>query len=706
MAYLFSELSLLAAVVSIFTGLLVLHKAPRQRLNILFMLYCLVTSYWAYAEHEYRHAESYEVARGWFMFGSFWPMALGFILHFMLVYTGRQRLLASRLTYVVIYGLPLALSVLEIWDFGVTGGPVSREFWGWAYGGPQSAMNLITSGVLMFMGLVALYLAWHQYQSATDAITRRQALFVTLGLSIPMAAALLAVSLPLADVRIPEMVATSFGIGTGGFIGYAIWKYQLFGITPGAAANRIIASMSEGLLLVDPEGKVITANPAIRRMLGQSAEELVSRDVDEVLKNGWQDVIKRDSTRIISGSEYPDEFVFGIESELHAEGGRQVPVLISYASLSDDLGRYEGAIITVRDISSRKDDEEKILHQSHELEKSNSGLLTMYAVSTLISQTIDLDRLLDTILKEITHMPFFDLEHRGVIFLKEGDRLRMAAELGHDEEFFRTHRQIDVGECLCGTAAAAEELITSADSQTDARHTIKYAGIHSHGHVIVPLKSRGEVNGVLCLYTVPGADLSESRLSLFRTIGNQLGVAVENACRYEEVKELSLHDPLTGLANRNLMKIELDRGIARARRSGQPFSLLMLDLDYFKNYNDTYGHVAGDRLLADIAGIISAEIREVDLAVRYGGEEFLAILVEADAPQAAVVARRIQRRVGETPYFPEEGGPPATITISIGVATWQQGMDSWEKLLTMADDALYRAKEKGRDRVEVWGEGL
>lgn len=706
MTYFFSALSLLAAVVSIFTGVLVLYRAPRQRLNILFMLYCLTTSYWAYAEHEYRHAESYELARAWFLFGSFWPLLLAFILHFMLVFTGRQRLLSHRLTYVVIYGLPLAFSLLELRSFGITGGPASEEFWGWAYGGPQTALNFITSGILIFMGFIAWYLALSYYRKAVDAIARRQALFITLGLGIPQVAAFLAVILPLAGIRAPEMVPTTLGIGTGGFIGYAIWKYQLFGITPAVAAGRIISSMSEGLLLASAEGKVVNANPAVQRLLGWDEEELVGRDVDKVLGEGWRALVCNDISCPTNDSAYPDDFVFGIESELQVKSGLTVPVLLSYAALRDSLDRQEGAVITLRDISRRKDDEEKILGQSRELKERNIGLLTLSSISAMISQTIDLDRLLDTVLKEITGMPFFDLEPRGGIFLMEEGFLRMAAELGHDEKFFRIHQQIAVGECLCGRAAASGELLTSANSLADARHTIRYAGIKAHGHVIVPLKSRGEVNGILCLYTVPGAEVSESRLSLFRTIGNQLGVAIENARRYEEVKELSLHDPLTGLANRNLMKMELDRGVAQAHRGGQPFSLLMLDLDHFKRYNDTYGHVAGDRLLADIGRIIMDEVREVDLAVRYGGEEFLAILVDAGEPQAAEVAGRIRRRVEETPYFPVEGGPPATMTISIGVATWQQGMESWEKLLTIADDALYRAKEKGRDRVEVWGEGF
>ncbi len=206
------------------------------------------------------------------------------------------------------------------------------------------------------------------------------------------------------------------------------------------------------------------------------------------------------------------------------------------------------------------------------------------------------------------------------------------------------------------------------------------------------------------LYTPPGTNVDEDRKKLFATIGGQLGIAIENARLFEKTKELSLHDPLTGLANRSLMDIELKNNFAMARRTKRPLSLVMLDLDHFKKYNDTYGHPAGDKLLADIAAIITGMMRETDLVVRYGGEEFLIILPETDSSSAVQIAERIRTTIMQTGFLFTGNQQPGYITVSQGVATYDQTVeiDREDRILVMADGALYHAKRAGRNRVEVY----
>lgn len=160
---------------------------------------------------------------------------------------------------------------------------------------------------------------------------------------------------------------------------------------------------------------------------------------------------------------------------------------------------------------------------------------------------------------------------------------------------------------------------------------------------------------------------------------------------YEETKALSLKDPLTGLANRRYMDIMLDRNFSRARRYERPFAVIMADIDYFKRYNDTHGHQAGDSLLAKLAGLISSSIREADTAIRYGGEEFLILLPETADNNSLVVAERIRKAVAES----------TGETISLGVASYDTSIQSKEELVAKADQALYMAKKKGRNRVEA-----
>ncbi len=159
------------------------------------------------------------------------------------------------------------------------------------------------------------------------------------------------------------------------------------------------------------------------------------------------------------------------------------------------------------------------------------------------------------------------------------------------------------------------------------------------------------------------------------------------------------HDALTGLANRRAALDRLGSEVARARRSGTPLSVLMLDLDRFKVVNDTWGHAAGDLVLVETAGILRGELRGEDLGVRFGGEEFLAILPGTDVAAARHVAERIRRRTAESRV--ETGdGDAIRITISIGVATLE-GPEAPSTLVARADAALYRAKQGGRNRVET-----
>ncbi len=160
------------------------------------------------------------------------------------------------------------------------------------------------------------------------------------------------------------------------------------------------------------------------------------------------------------------------------------------------------------------------------------------------------------------------------------------------------------------------------------------------------------------------------------------------------------HDALTGLANRRAALDRMRAEAARAARERQPLSVLMLDLDRFKRINDQWGHATGDEVLVATAGILRSELRGADLGVRFGGEEFLAILPGTDLEAACHVAERIRQRVAACALQTRASPEPIRFTLSIGAASLQHG-ESPEALVERADAALYRAKEGGRDRVEA-----
>jgi diguanylate cyclase (GGDEF)-like protein len=170
----------------------------------------------------------------------------------------------------------------------------------------------------------------------------------------------------------------------------------------------------------------------------------------------------------------------------------------------------------------------------------------------------------------------------------------------------------------------------------------------------------------------------------------------------EEVRALSIRDPLTGVFNRVYLMERLPQEFKRSRRYGHALSLIMCDIDHFKNVNDRHGHRAGDEVLRDFAGRLSGSIRsDIDWMARYGGEEFLIVLPETDHPSACIVAERLRRLVAEVPFG--LGGEKFRITASFGVAGYRPGTQNdrvgFDRLMEQADEFLYQAKREGRNTV-------
>jgi diguanylate cyclase (GGDEF)-like protein len=164
---------------------------------------------------------------------------------------------------------------------------------------------------------------------------------------------------------------------------------------------------------------------------------------------------------------------------------------------------------------------------------------------------------------------------------------------------------------------------------------------------------------------------------------------------------LAITDPLTGLANHRQFYDQLDREFRRAQRYGRPLTLLMLDLDRFKAFNDRHGHLAGDQALRETAEVLRQNARSVDILARYGGEEFAIILPETDIQRGAAHAERIRSAVAAHVFLNQETGLEHRVTVSIGVAALSPTLRKIEELVHGADQALYRAKAAGRNRFEL-----
>ncbi|MCC3763669.1 diguanylate cyclase [Glycomyces sp. TRM65418] len=340
-----------------------------------------------------------------------------------------------------------------------------------------------------------------------------------------------------------------------------------------------------------------------------------------------------------------------------------------------------------------------------------------------LTATLDLDRILEVILD--TAMVTAGAE-AGVIMLvdvDDADQLRERAgegDLGLDQP-----ASIRLGEGIVGAIAAGGvpahgrivdgkfEDRVRADTEPDARtiaavpfrgrQPVDMLGGRPEADYGAPRTDAG-VLGVLVLYNrVAGEDFEPGDVDTLRTFAGQASVAVENVLLHRQAERLSLTDPLTGLWNYRFMQTSLRREAERCRRYQRPSALLAIDLDRFKDVNDTYGHPVGDQVLIELARRITAQIREVDLAFRHGGEEFMVLLPETDAVGASVVAERLGRAVNVRGFKVNDasGGRELNVTVSIGVAVLGEHADTATGVLAAADEALYAAKAAGRDTWRV-----
>jgi diguanylate cyclase (GGDEF)-like protein len=206
-----------------------------------------------------------------------------------------------------------------------------------------------------------------------------------------------------------------------------------------------------------------------------------------------------------------------------------------------------------------------------------------------------------------------------------------------------------------------------------------------------------------------GRTFDEVDLSLLEIIGPQVALALERAEWQERATEfqlMSITDPLTALPNRRYLEERLMEELNRSRRYDFPMSFLMIDIDDFKAYNDKNGHQAGDLALQITAHCLKAALRSADVASRYGGEEFCILLPQTALAEAGAIADRIRLRVSATHFPHGKTQPLGRVTVSIGVSTFSEMVNTSENIIAAADRALYQAKNMGKDRVVFYGDAV
>jgi diguanylate cyclase (GGDEF)-like protein/PAS domain S-box-containing protein len=240
-------------------------------------------------------------------------------------------------------------------------------------------------------------------------------------------------------------------------------------------------------------------------------------------------------------------------------------------------------------------------------------------------------------------------------------------------------------------------LVVAGDSTAPCAHA---AGV-KNTYLCIPILAQGETLGILHLQaTEQSPNLESFDLSLKNTFAGQVGLSIANIRLREALRTQSVRDALTGLYNRRYLEEVLEREVRRAARSAQSLGILMIDLDHFKNFNDTHGHDAGDAVLRETGQFLARGIRAEDFVCRFGGEEFVVILPTADMNSTQARGERLRSKMRELAVM-YQGRSLGMITISVGVASFPQHGTSPKELMAAADAALYEAKRGGRDQVAV-----
>ncbi|MDX2087699.1 MAG: sensor domain-containing diguanylate cyclase [Kofleriaceae bacterium] len=342
----------------------------------------------------------------------------------------------------------------------------------------------------------------------------------------------------------------------------------------------------------------------------------------------------------------------------------------------------------------------RLSRTQHQLEERVHDLEILTATARRLSASLQLEELVEAVAREVcSAIP--EAELVALVHRRSGGESGLVID-GYDRAADRFFRQ-PMAE---GEGATGWVMKTGAPRRIDdlgETEDLAITGDGSHGvrsWLGVPLMMYGGIEGVIAVQSTRPGTFRDDHQRLLESLGLQIAAALQNAHLYE----LAMVDGLTGLFMRRYFDARIEEEIERSKRYGTPFSVVMMDVDDFKKLNDEHGHLIGDRVLRTIANTVKAQLRGVDTAARYGGEEIAVILPRSDMVAAYNVGERIRAAIAESRITTDAEPPQAlAVTASFGIASFPESKATdGEDLIRRADRALYRAKRTGKNRVELF----
>lgn len=331
----------------------------------------------------------------------------------------------------------------------------------------------------------------------------------------------------------------------------------------------------------------------------------------------------------------------------------------------------------------------KLDFQLMDLERAHKKISALYRITAIVQKTVNEKEVLEEILDGITRELGFV---NAAIFLLDPATqvLTCKAQRG-----FKADLQVPLGEGITGYAALHRELVYVPDINLEPRYIP--GTVNGFSEVAIPLIVNDQVIGVLDVETSEEQAIKAYDLDLLRSLASQIAMTISHASHVTRAYLEASTDGLTNLYNYRHFQSRFSQEFKRAVRYQKPLSLLLIDIDHFKRYNDTYGHLYGDQALKKVASLIRRCCRDADSVFRYGGEEFVMILPETHIKQAYIIAERIRKAIAKYPFKNINTEPNASLTVSIGVAGYPENAASELALIDAADTALYKAKGSTRN---------
>jgi len=465
--------------------------------------------------------------------------------------------------------------------------------------------------------------------------------------------------------------------------------------------RALVEHSFDSTLVLERDGRIRYASPSASEMTGVPAGSMEGKDLFELVHPDDLEIVGEALAASSPDPRAQQQFTF----RAHHADGRWLTIDAAALDLSGDTS-VQGVVLTGRDVTERHE-AASVIRASEARLREQASILEMIATSTPLPETLaEMCRMVERQLSGV----------RCTVLLvsSDGSVLRHGAAPSFPASFVRAIDGLRIGEgsAVCGTAAARGEVVMVADVATDPS-CAPYAAVacehELHGCWSTPICASADeqVLGTFAAYLGETRLPSSAEEAMLESVVQLAAIAIERTAFEDRLAHQAHHDPLTALPNRTLFGELLEHAVRRAQRAGSALAVLFLDLDRFKVVNDSLGHDAGDELLAALARRLSAVLRPGDVIARFGGDEFTVLcedLVPISADRQGIgVAERLLDALHD-PFLVD--GEEQFVSASIGIAIGLTGLERPEALVRDADAAMYRAKERGKSRFEVFDEDM